>query len=75
MHCDEMEIYVTKDGYIHLTETENFLLKSMIENKGKVVVKTSKSYSSISTIICNLRNKLKGEVVIKNKRGRGYYID
>ena len=76
MHDDEVGIYITKNGYIHLTGTENILLKSLIEHKGKIGVKFVKGYEyNIRTSIKRLRKKLKGEIEIKNKRSRGYYID
>ncbi len=82
MHDDEVGIYITKNGYIHLTATENIVLKRLIENKGKVDVKLENKYglrkgygNSTRLTIKRLRKKLKGEVEIKNNRGRGYYID
>lgn len=76
MHDDEVGIYITKNGYIHLTGTENIILKRLIENKGKVAIKLEEGYeNSTRKIVSRLRKKLKGEVVIKTKRSRGYYID
>jgi DNA-binding response OmpR family regulator len=82
MHDDEVGIYITKNGYIHLTATENIILKKLIENKGKVAVKLENKYkfkkgfgNSTRLTISRLRKKLKGEIEIKNKRSRGYYID
>lgn len=68
MHDDENCIYITRNGIIKLTYSENHLLQILIKNKGKVC---NLSYREVF----NLRKKLKGEVEIKTRRNRGYYID
>lgn len=68
MHDDENCRYITKNGIITLTYRENFLLRRLLENKGKLIKCTYKD-------MYDLRKKLKGEVEIKSKRSRGYYID
>ena len=68
MFDEENRIYITKNGIIKLTYGENHLLRLLFDNKGKVI---DCSYRDIH----NLRKKLKGEVEIKTRRGRGYYID
>lgn len=68
MHDDENCRYISRNRTIKLTYSENHLLQVLIRNKGKVC---NLSYREVF----NLRKKLKGEVEIKTKRGRGYYID
>jgi DNA-binding response OmpR family regulator len=68
MHDDENCRFITKNGIIKLTYSENHLLQVLIRNKGKVC---KFSYRDIF----NLRKRLKGEVEIKTRRNRGYYID
>ena len=68
MHDDENCRYITRTGTIKLTYSENHLLQVLIRNKGKVC---KLSYRDVF----NLRKKLKGEVEIKTRRNRGYYIE
>ena len=68
MHDDENCRYISRNRTIKLTYSENHLLQVLIRNKGKVC---KFSYRDVF----NLRKKLNGEVKIKNRRGRGYYIE
>lgn len=68
MYDDENCRYITKNGIIKLTYGENYILRLLFDNKGKVIKCRYRD-------IFNLRKRLKGELEIKNKRGRGYYIE
>ncbi len=68
MYDEENRRVITKNGIIKLTYGENYLLGLLFHNRGKVI---NASYRDMH----NLRKKLKGEIEIKTRRGRGYYID
>lgn len=86
MHDDENYRYIGRGKVIDLSVYENEVLKELIANKGKVVkyetilLKLYEVndirilYHALTTIICRLRKKLKGEVEIKTKNKVGFYI-
>lgn len=71
MHDEENCRYISNKKIIQLTETDSYILKLLLENKGKVVRFKKQPYIQIH----RLREKLKGEVNIKTKNKIGYYID
>ena len=75
-------VYITKNDYIKLTPMETYLLGILIKHKNGIVTReylikngfkgTHKTY--MSSIICRLRKKLKGEVKIITRQKAGYFI-
>lgn len=85
MHDDENYRYIGRGKVIELSVYENFILKELIERKGKPIRYEElckkmykdmprKPYDAITTIVARLRKKLKGEVEIKTKNQIGFYI-
>lgn len=83
MHDDDNFKYISSKEIIDLSKKENKLLKILIQNKGRVVLvrtlldeiyRQPTSPRTLDQLVCRLRKKLKGEVVIKNKPGFGYRI-
>lgn len=83
MHDDDNFKYISSKEIIDLSKKENKLLKILIQNKGRVVLvrtlldeiyQKPTSPRTLDQLVCRLRKKLKGEVVIKNKPGFGYRI-
>ena len=78
--------YIGKNGSIDLTINENIILDLLIKNKNYIVTykklidavykcQEDKYFKiNINQYICRLRQKLKGEVEIKNKHNIGYML-
>ena len=77
--------YLSQD--VKLSKNQHTILKILLENRGKIIscellckaVFNSETdeydKNAVRTTIHRLREKLNGEIVIKTKQGRGYYID
>lgn len=87
MHDFENGLFYGNCGIIELTDIENRILNLLIKNKHTVVryrqimrkiYKSDEDKELMNTItsnVCRLRQKLRGEVKIKTRRNIGYWID
>lgn len=86
MHDENLGEYIGNNGVIELTKHENIILRLLIKNKGHIVTyeelikniygREIDRYlvTCISCMMARLRKKMKGEFVIWNRHGWGYYI-
>lgn len=86
MYDENLGEYIGNNDVIELTKHENIILRLLIENKGHIVTyeELIKNIygceidrylvTSISCMMARLRKKMKGEFVIWNRHGWGYYI-
>lgn len=86
MYDENLGEYISRNGVIELTKSENIILRLLIERRGHVVTYKEiieKIYGCepdkylIKNINCKmtrLRKKMKGEFVIRTRIGWGYFI-
>ncbi len=80
---------VYKDKELELTKSEKRILSRLMDSKSEVVTREELmmelwntdefvSDSTLTTVICRLRNKLNGSCgyeIIRTRKGQGYYIE